>query len=138
MHKSRMILINYNRFKGMSFIDFVVAIRKKYMNWVQGVTDPGYYILKIKTNPLSPEETEFVEIYENTFALHSTSILATIPGTIYFYHYYRALKKQPLDEKRIKWARRGVMAFSPLAIALVFTAWTYERVSGFEPKLKEI
>lgn len=113
-----------------------MSLRRKYMSWVRNVTDPGYYILASKTAPLSPEETEFVEIYENTFALHSFSILTTIPGTVYFYHYYKAMRKQPLDEKRIKWARKGVAIFSPLALACVFTAWSYEKYSSFESKLK--
>lgn len=34
-------------------MDFAVAIRKKYMNWVMSVTDPGYCILKLKKAPLS-------------------------------------------------------------------------------------
>ncbi len=30
------------------------------------------------------------------------------------------------------------MLFAPLAMALVITAFSYEKVNGFEPKLKEI
>ena len=119
-------------------MDFSVAMRKKYMSWVLGVTDPGYYILKLKKAPLSKEEAEFVEIYENTFSMHSLSILSTVPGTVYFYHYYKAMRKSPVDEKRLRWAKRGVMVFSPFAIALVATAWAYEKYHEFEPKLKEI
>jgi len=64
-------------------------------------------------------------------------MFATIPGSVYFYHYYRAMKKPaPIDEKRVKWARRGVMIFAPMAMALVITAWTYEKTNHFENKLK--
>jgi Na+/H+ antiporter NhaD/arsenite permease-like protein len=72
-----------------------------------------------------------VEVYENTFTLHSLSILATIPGTVYFYHYHKAMRKQPVDQKRLNWARRGVFIFSPLALALVITAFTYEKYNRF-------
>ena len=119
-------------------MEVAVNLRKKFMGWVRDITDPGYSILASKTAPLSQEEAEFVEIYENTFTLHSLSILTTIPGTVYFYHYYKAVRRQPIDEKRVRWARRGIIVFSPLAIALVSTAWLYEKVSSFEPRLREI
>lgn len=48
------------------------------------------------------------------------------------------MRKQPLDEKRLRWARRGVVVFSPLAIALVVTAWSYEKYNNFEARLKEM
>jgi hypothetical protein len=41
-------------------MEFAIGIRKKYMNWVQNITDPGYYILKTKNAPLSMEESDFV------------------------------------------------------------------------------
>ena len=44
----------------MSLMEFAIGVRKKYMNWIQNVTDPGYYILKTKTATLSTEESEFV------------------------------------------------------------------------------
>lgn len=34
-------------------MEFATAIRKKYMSIIQDMTDPGYYILKHKTNKLS-------------------------------------------------------------------------------------
>jgi hypothetical protein len=48
------------------------------------------------------------------------------------------MKKQPIDEKRLRWAKRGIVLFTPFALALVFTAYSYEKYNSFEPKLKEI
>ena len=108
------------------------------MRSMHGVTDPGYYILKKKTAPLTDEEKDFIELYENTFVLHLTSIAGTITGSIYFYHYWKAQRQIPLDEARLRWARRRLIFIFPVATALAFTAWTYEKMNRFESRLKEI
>ena len=35
------------------------GLRKKFMKSIINYTEPGYYILKQKTAPLSPQESEF-------------------------------------------------------------------------------
>jgi hypothetical protein len=34
-------------------MEILVGLRKKYMNWVKDITDPGYYILSQKQSRLS-------------------------------------------------------------------------------------
>jgi hypothetical protein len=75
-------------------------------------------------------------MYENTFTLHALSIVSTIPGTIFFYHYLKTAKSTPIDPKKLLWAKRGMLAFSPLSMAFVLTAWSYEKYHRFEGRLK--
>ena len=64
------------------------------------------------------------------------SLFLTIPSTVYMFHYFRAKRKNPIDEKRLKWAGRRLFVIAPLAVSLSFTAWTYEKTNRFEQRLK--
>lgn len=116
----------------------LIKLRDRFLNSCSDFVEPGYYILSHKTNPLSQEEAQFKEIYANTFAIHCLSIAFSVPGAVYYYHYFKAARKSPVDEKRLTWARRRMLVFVPLALSLSFTGYLYESTNHFRDRMKAI
>jgi hypothetical protein len=102
-----------------------ISLRKQFMSSIFSITDEGYKIVQTKTIPLSPEESEFAEIYETTFSLHSLSIITSIPALYYYYRYSRAAKTNPPNPVLFKLARRGLMITAPIPIFFLAVAWGY-------------
>lgn len=75
-------------------------------------------------------------MYENIFTLHCVSIISTIPGTIFLFHYLKTAFTTPIDPKKLRWAKRGMAGFLPISMACVSTAWSYEKYHRFEGRLK--
>ena len=84
-----------------------------------------------KKNNLSTEEAEFVEIYENTVCLHTSSIVLTLPAAFYNFQLYKASKTHPINEYRFNWAKRRTLLFVPLCFSVLFTAYWYEKSNDF-------
>jgi hypothetical protein len=116
----------------------VIKLRDRFIRACSDYLEPGYYILANKTNPLSKEEEEFKEIYANTFTMHCLSIIFSIPGAVYYYHYFRASRKSPVDIKRQAWARRRMIIFVPFALALSLTGYMYETRNHFKDRMNAI
>jgi hypothetical protein len=108
------------------------------MKAVGDFLDPGYYILAHKRCPLSEEEQAFSEIYANSICLHSLNLVLTVPAGVYYFHYFRASRANPIDDKRLRWAQRRMLVFLPLCFATMATAYWYEKTSDFGPRLREI
>jgi hypothetical protein len=50
-------------------------------------------ILKRKTTPLSQEESEFTQMYENVICMHVFTMFTSIPSCLYYFAYYNAVQR---------------------------------------------
>ena len=65
-------------------------------------------------------------------------MFASFPGCLYVFAYYNAMRKTPINEKRIIWAKRRILFFIPLSIIAVVSANSYDWYNDFHKRMEEI